>query len=283
MNLGMLTSELSRPTASELFRAVAGYGFTEVQLDLASVAAEQMPERLDRDLVRRIRSEADAHGVAIVAINGTFNMSHPDRAVREEGIRRLTPIAGACEALGCRFVTLCTGSRSRESMWRWDDGNLDPSAWADMLDTMASAVEIAERYDLLLGIEPEASNVVNTAARARRLLDEMGSPRLKIIMDVANLFQPGEARPENVRSTMDRAFALLGEDIHIAHGKDIRAGEGLAFTHAGEGIVDYGYFLECLEALGYRGGMILHGIKNERYMPSCVSYMRAVMASRQRV
>ena len=120
---------------------------------------------------------------------------------------------------------------------------------------MAACLEIAERYDLLLGIECEASNCINTADRARLLMDQFDTPRLKIIMDVANLFQHGEARPERVRPIMDHAFDLLGDDIYLAHGKDIRAGDGLAFTHAGNGIVDFDYFFDALTACGYEGGM----------------------------
>jgi sugar phosphate isomerase/epimerase len=140
---------------------------------------------------------------------------------------------------------------------------------------------VAERHDLLLGIETEASNVVNSPERARRLLDEMQSPRLKIIMDVANLFQRGDARPENVRPIIDKAFALLGGDLQIAHGKDILAGDGLAFTHAGNGIIDFGYFVDQLQAVGYTGGMLMHGIKDERYFPQVVSYMTGILAGHQ--
>jgi sugar phosphate isomerase/epimerase len=35
------------------------------------------------------------------------------------------------------------------------------------------------------------SNVIDSAQKARRLLDEIRSPRLKITMDAANLFHAG--------------------------------------------------------------------------------------------
>jgi sugar phosphate isomerase/epimerase len=113
------------------------------------------------------------------------------------------------------------------------------------------------------------------------LLDQFDSPRLKIIMDVANLFQRGDARPERVRPIIDHAFDLLGDDIHLAHGKDIKAGDGLAFTHAGNGIVDFGYYLAALNACGYQGGMLLHGIKDEHYFPASVAFARDAIARRE--
>ena len=281
MELGMLLGELQRPTLDELFAAVSGYGFTQVQFGYASVYGTDLPESLEPEAVRQIAAQARAHGIEIVAVSGTWNMIHPDVAEREQGLARLAVIAASCQHLGCDFVTLCTGTRNRESMWRWHEDNQTQGAWDDLLVTMQGAVELAERHDLVLGIEVEASNVVNTPERARTLLDTFGSPRLQIIMDVANLFQPGEAREENVRPILDRAFGLLGDDIRIAHGKDIQAGDGLAFTHAGNGIIDFGYYVAKLRASGYTGGMLLHGIKDERYMPEAVAHMRVVLAAHE--
>jgi sugar phosphate isomerase/epimerase len=274
----MLTGELSRPTVAELFDAIQSYGFGEVQLGLSSFGLGEMPSLVEPERLEDIYEQASSRAIDIVAVNGTFNMIHPDRAVREEGIRRLDVTAQACKYLHCGFVTLCTGTRNLESMWRWHDGNREPDAWDDLLETMAQAVAIADRYDLLLGIETEASNVVNSPERARALLDAFPSGRLKIIMDVANLFQRGQAHPENVRPVIDNAFELLGRDIQIAHGKDIKAGDGLEFTHAGNGIVDYPYFVEKLAASGYTGGFLVHGIKGEQYFPGVVSFMRGVLA-----
>jgi len=70
-----------------------------------------------------------------------------------------------------------------------------------------------------LAFEQEVNNVVDSAQKARRLLDEIGSPHLKVTMDAANIFHAGElARMSEV---LDRAFALIGKDIVLAHAKDL--------------------------------------------------------------
>jgi len=278
MKLGMLSSELRRPTIGAFFQAVRGLGLEAVQLDLASVRSGQLPGQPEAAVLETIRDEARRHGVAIAALNGTYNMIHPDPAIREQGLAFLASTASACQALGCGLVTLCTGTRNRESMWRWHDDNLLPEAWEDLIGSMARAIAIADKFDVQLGIETEASNVVNTPERARRLLDEMRSPRLCIIMDAANLFQRGQARPENVHRILDHAFTLLGGEIGLAHGKDIKAGDGLEFTHAGNGIIDFDHFVEKLQEAGYQGPLLVHGIKHEEDFPAVVSFMRGVLA-----
>ncbi|MCJ7843386.1 sugar phosphate isomerase/epimerase [Lederbergia sp. NSJ-179] len=278
MKLGMYSIEIKRSSLEVLFSAIREKGFTEVQFDFLSVGGEQLPASIDPALSREIYQTAQHNGVDIVAINGTYNMIHPDREQRNIGLQRFEVIAEACKDLHCHFITLCTGSRDPQNMWRFHDGNNTQAAWDDMMNSMEKVLEIAERYDLTLGIECEASNCVNSAKKARRLLDEFQSRRLKIIMDVANLFQKGQAKKEYVRPIIDEAFDLLGNDIYIAHGKDIKEGNKLHFTHAGNGIVDFPYYLEKLKEYNYTGGMLLHGIESEEDFKTSVDFTRSVIS-----
>ncbi|GIN69569.1 epimerase [Bacillus sp. J14TS2] len=278
MKLGMYSIEIKRSSIEELFSAILEKGFTEVQFDFLSVGEEQLPASIDPALSREIYRTAQRNGVDIVAINGTYNMIHPDREQRNIGLQGFEVIAQACKDLHCRFITLCTGSRDPQNMWRFHEDNNTQAAWDDMMDSMEKVLEIAERHDLILGIECEASNCVNSAKKARWLLDEFQSKRLKIIMDVANLFQKGQAKKEYVRPIIDEAFDLLGNDIYIAHGKDIKEGSELDFTHAGNGIVDFPYYLEKLKEYNYTGGMLLHGIHNEEDFKTSVDFTRSVIS-----
>jgi len=109
-------------------------------------------------------------------------------------------------------------------MWRRHPDNDSPDAWADLLASMRQAVQIAEEYGVTLAFEPEVANVVDSPHKARRLLDEMGSPHLKVVMDGANIFHTGEL--PRMREILDEAFALVGKDIALAHAKDLdRDGE----------------------------------------------------------
>ena len=94
----------------------------------------------------------------------------------------------------------------------------------------------------------------------------VSSDKLKMILDCANLFHAGRAHPEFVRETLDAAFEAYGNDIVIAHGKDIREGDGIEFCGTGRGIVDFAYTAKLLEKWNFTGGMFLHGIYDESDM-----------------
>jgi sugar phosphate isomerase/epimerase len=145
-------------------------------------------------------------------------------------------------------------------MWRWHPENVSSQAWSDLLHAMESALHIAEEEQVTLAFEPERANVVDTAVRGHSLLVAMQSPRLKVVIDPANLIVPGSERQMN--QVVDEAFDLLGDNIIIAHAKDRGADD--TFRAAGEGILDYDHYLRLLEASAFTGPLIIHGLAEEQ-------------------
>ena len=120
-------------------------------------------------------------------------------------------------------------------------------------------MRVAEKYGVTLGGEPEIGNTINSVHKARRLLDEIRSPQLKIVMDGANIFQRGQL--PNMRPVLDEAFELLGSEIALAHAKDLDKDGEAGHLAAGRGRLDYPYYMELLKASGFDGAIILHGLK----------------------
>ena len=104
-------------------------------------------------------------------------------------------LAAACRWLDTRIITLCTGTLDPDDMWKHHPDNVRRSTWETLLRSMSEAVKIADRHEVTLAFEPEIHNVVSSVMRARKLLDEIGSPWLKVVIDPTNLFRPGEVRP----------------------------------------------------------------------------------------
>lgn len=273
MRIGIFAKTFSRPSLEDVFEAVSGHGLRETQFNTSVAGLPSMPEELDPALADRIREAAAERDVAVAALSGTFNMAHPDPEVRRDGLRRLGVLVGACERLGTSTITLSTGTRDREDMWRRHPDNGTPEAWRDMLASVQEAIERAEDRGVTLAFEPEINNVVDSAQKARRLLDEIRSSRLKVVMDAANLFDakdPTRRLPRS-REVLGEAFDLLGGDVVIAHAKDVKAsGEVVA---AGRGDLDYGLYLGELRRTGFEGPLILHGLE-EAEVEGSVSYLR---------
>ena len=259
----------------EAFLAVRNCGLARTHLNLLTCGMETMPSAVDENAVSEIARTARETGVLLDGLSGTFNMIAPDLREREEGISRFKVLCEIASLLGIPMISLCTGSRNPESKWKWDDRNLLPDAWDDLLSTTEGILADADSLGIILGVETEASNIINTPERARLYLDRFRSPNLKIIMDAANLFETGDS--PGMRQTIEDAFALLGGDIVQAHAKDLKAGPGLAFAAAGKGIIDFPHYIKQLNKHGFRGTIMLHGLEAEEALGSA-AFLRDVIA-----
>jgi sugar phosphate isomerase/epimerase len=260
MNLGIFETTFRRPSFAEALDAVAAHGLDTIQLDFASVGLPSMPMTIPADAIAEVRRETDARGIRIAGILGTWNMIHPDIAERAAGLESLRAIAAACADLGTRVVTVCTGTRDPDSMWRRHPDNDTPQAWDDLLRTLTDALGIAQHNEAILAFEPEPANVINSAAKGRRLLDAMGNPHLKVTMDPANVVATDRTR--DPLDVLRDAFGLLGNDIAIAHAKDLDANG--QFCAAGTGIVPWAACLRFFGEVGYDGPWILHSLHEDQ-------------------
>lgn len=287
MHPGIFAKTFSRPTLEAVLDAVVEHGIEDIQFNMACAGLQSMPDDIDPAHADRIRQAAAERGLNIDAVSGTFNMIHPDTEVRRKGLKNLGVLAGASKKLGTSTITLSTGTRDPENLWRRHPDNTTREAWRDMLTSMQEALSIAEEHEVTLAFEPEINNVVDSAEKGRRLLDEMASDRLKVVMDAANLFDQDDPKRRLSRSgeILGKAFEALGEDIVLAHAKDIKTSGEL--VGAGRGDLDWDLYVEHLRSAGYDGPLIMHGLGEDEVEDSLVFLRKKLAAgadeTRQRV
>ena len=259
MQLGIFAKSFARPTVEEVFDAVAAHHLECVQFNFSCAGLRTLPDEVELGVLERIRAVAVSRKISIAAVSGTCNMIHPDLSLRSDGLQRLRVIISACSYLGTNLVTLCSGTRDPENMWRLHRDNSSPDAWRDLLSSLEEILEVAELHDITLGIEPEINNVIDSAHNARRLLDELGSSNLKIVMDAANLFHPDELPRGN--QVLDEAFDLLGSDIVLAHAKELGRDGHAGNLALGAGVLDWDHYLALLRQANVIGALIMHGFE----------------------
>ena len=272
MRFGIFAKTFSRPTLDAILDAVTAHGLPCTHFNMTCVGLSPMPDAIDPDLAQQIHAEHVQRGLKMAAVSGTYNMIHPNEWVRADGLRRLAILAQAAPLMGTAIITLCTGSRDPDNQWRHHPDNAHPAAWADLCREMEQALTLAEAHGLILGVEPELGNVVNSAVQARRLLDAMRSPHLQIVLDAANLLRPQTVADQ--AAILDEALDLLGDDLIMAHAKDITPdGRHVA---AGTGVLDYAHFIGGLQEIGFAGPLILHGLAEEQ-VGDAVRFVRGAM------
>jgi len=270
MRLGIF-SKIYGSNLEDTFRKMKDVGILDTQFNLASAGMETMPATVEISKIKYIKKMADRFGIHICALSGTFNMIDSNIEKRREGIERFRNLCIIAEILEISVVTLCTGSKHPTNKWKWDNRNESEEAWDDLLDTTNKIIPFAEKHNLILGVETEVNNIINTPQKARKYLDTIGSEHLKIIMDGANLFLPEQIN--NMKQVLEEAFSCLGKDIVIAHAKDLAKSSDLVFVAAGEGVLDYRTYLSLLKQYNYNGPLIMHGLTEEQ-IPTSLAFLK---------
>lgn len=272
MKPGIFSKTYEVSDLEETYRRMTAQGIYHTQFNLSNAGLASLPDTVEEERIESIRMLTDRYKITLDALSGTFNMIDPDEDARKRGCDQFEIQCRVARGLGIPVVSLCTGSRNPESKWKWHEDNEKQSSWDDLLRSTEAVLKYAEDNHIVLGVETEASNIINTPEKARRYLDTMGSSNIKIIMDGANLFIP--ERVPDMHNVLRDAFSLLGGDIVLAHAKDFSCVEtpggeppcdrSLVFTAAGRGVLDFPYYVELLRQYGYDGALIMHGLSEEQ-------------------
>jgi sugar phosphate isomerase/epimerase len=271
MEIGIFSRTFQEKSLQQVLQKMTEYGIHYTQFNLASAQMDTMPLRITSEKIEEIRGLCQKYEVHLEAISGTFNMVASDTEEREDGCKRFEVVCQVAQELKIPVVTVCTGSRNPGNKWKWHNDNDSQEAWEDLLRTTERILKSAIQYDCILGVEIEASNVIHSAVLARKYFDIFQSEHLKIIMDGANLFTAGQLTHQ--KNILKETFELVGKDIVLAHAKDLASEDGITFTAAGEGILDYKSYLALLKEYGYTGTLMMHGLE-EKQVPGSIHFLK---------
>jgi len=279
MQLGIFAKTFPRPTLEETLDAVVDHGLCQIQFNMSCAGLPTLPDRIDEDLCVWIARSIKQRGMTMAAISGTFNLCDPDTTRLQDNLNRLEVLAAACRWLDTRIITLCTGTRDPKDMWSWHSDNVRRTTWEILIENITEACKIADRHEVMLAFEPEVNNVVNSVSKARRLLDDVASPWLKVVIDPANL--PIRSHVGGVHEMLDEAFDWLGPDIVLAHAKDpclddlsLKLMKRLDYqTLQLYRQAFYHDYYVWLKKIGYEGAVIIHGLE-ESQVVSRITFLK---------
>ncbi len=276
MKLGIFSRTYETKDLEETYRRMTAQEIYHTQLNLSSAGIPTLPDTIDEKKIEEIRSLTGKYNITLDALTGTFNMIDPDEDARKKGCVQFEIQCQIARLLDIPIVSLCTGSKHPESKWKWHEDNRKASSWDDLMRSTDAILKYAEGNHVVLGVETEASNVIDTPARARKYIDAYQSPNLKIIMDGANLFHSEQV--EAMDEVLQEAFDILGKEIVLAHAKDLFFKGSLEFVAAGEGYLDFRHYVALLSGAGYQGALIMHGL-SEAQVAKSKKFLEEIMAN----
>ena len=223
---GIFHEQPIEATAAQL--AAIGYDCLELCLE----APDVRPEHLDAARCAAIRASLDEAGIALASLSYHADREPPEqrRANQERAVR-------AAAWMNCPIVVL-NPERAAEQAQQW----------AEHVARFRRLCALADELGVTIAIEPEPLLVVASSGDAARMIEQVGSPRLCVNLDVGHAFLTDDDLPSSIR--------MLGERIVHLHLEDMARGvhRHLPF---GQGDVDFAAVRGALEEIRYTGPYVI--------------------------
>jgi sugar phosphate isomerase/epimerase len=172
----------------QVFDYAASIGYEGVEIAPFTLAPSV--EEASAGRRREIRQAAAKAGVKVVGLHwllvsppGLY-INHPDAAVRDRTREYFHALIRFCGDLGGQ-VMIVGSPKQRSVQEGWDRGE----TWKRTREFFEACLPLAEERGVYLCIEPlspEQTNLITTAAEARRLVDEIGHPHFQTMVDVCS-------------------------------------------------------------------------------------------------
>lgn len=277
MKLAIFARTFGTDDLPSLHSKLKAAGIADIHYNMSCSGLPSLPQDIPETYIDEVTYHLVENGIQLVGLSATYNMIHPDPGNVSEGNMAFEALSLAAAKLQIPILSLCTGTRDPQDKWTWHPQNSSRKAWKDLLIQMENTLATAETHDIWLAIEPEHGNIIKDAKTASTLIKEIKNPRLKVILDPANLFETARDDQE-VRDIISEAMDLLHEQIGMAHAKDRRL-DG-RFVPAGKGAIDFEYFIDLLTQSGFRGHLVMHGLE-ESEIPEAKDYLDQLLAGNE--
>ncbi len=238
MQLGIRLHDTKKLPFEERIEDVSQLGFKCGHLALAKVIDEfpTTDEALTPGLAMYIKNVFAKNHVDIAVLGCYLNLANPNPEKLAQITHRYMAHIRFASWLGCGVVGTETGAPN-ESYTHVPECHGE-EALETFITNLRPVVKYAEQMGVVMAIEPVWKHIVCNPVRARRVLDEINSPNLQIILDPVNLLDICNYKDQV--AIVDEAIELLGPDVAMVHLKDfVVEGDKLVSVGAGLGQMDY--------------------------------------------
>ncbi len=220
MNIGIRLHDTAPGTLEQRLAFAAAQGFTCEHLALSkAVDGFQMaeaPTLLTQALADQVSEAHRKAGLSCAVLGCYLNLADPDEESRQRTQEIYRAHLRFAPMIGAGVVGTETYANPKSRFAR--PPQEDEDAFRLFLSSLKTVIRFAEEAGAVLAVEPVWSHIISTPARAERMLEEIHSDHLKIILDAVNLLSPaGTAHADEI---IAEAIRRLGDQVRVLHMKD---------------------------------------------------------------
>lgn len=238
MQIGLRIHDAAKLPLEERLAVIHEQGFTCGHLALSKVLDKKMaaPEALTPGYAMYLKRLFAKNELDIAVLGCYLNLANPNAEQLKEIVEKYKAHIRFASHLGCGVVGTETGALNEA--YKYEPRSHTEEALEIFINNLRPVVEYAEKMGVIFAIEPVFKHIVCNPVRARRVLDEINSPNLQIILDPVNLLDISNY--QNQVQIVEEAIELLGKDVAVVHIKDyVVKDDKLESVAAGMGKMNY--------------------------------------------
>lgn len=244
LNLGIRAHDIEAHSREELVSKLHGYNFSHIQFAIKKSFPEAAPElqSISSGTASYFGDYFQNEQIKISVLGCYINLSSPNRIVKEKAIADFKHHVTLAKDFHSALVGTETGSVGNG----YTEANFTEEAYQVALKSIVEMVSYAEKFGVTVGIEAGLNHPIYTSTLAKKLISDVKSPNLKIILDCANLMRPDNF--QNQEQVIAQAFEDLHGHISCLHLKDFIFEDGkIKIVTVGQGLMDYSKILSYLK------------------------------------
>ena len=219
---------------------------------------------------QRVRRLFADEGMDIVQVGIGFQacLFDPDEGTRTRLLEDIRRGLGVARQLGGHVALIRSGSLSPNGAYSPHPDNHQPGRRALLLESLRWLAEAAEAIGQTVAVETHLLTIMNSPEFNRAIIRDVGSTRLRVVMDYVNHFQALHQVYDS-KARLRHIFDCMGPISAIGHCKDISVRDGFV-THMdeeipGEGELDLATALRLWHDGHPDGYMMLEHLPNDKY------------------
>ncbi|WP_367566581.1 sugar phosphate isomerase/epimerase family protein [Lacrimispora sp.] len=243
MQIGIRLHDAAPGTMEERVKIAHDQGFTCVHLALSKTVKEHSVENsaLTPGYASYLRKMFAKYEMDIAVLGCYLNLAHPDPEEIKKIQERYFAHLRFASILGCSVVGTETGAPNAE--YRYEPACHSEEALETFIKNFTPVVRCAEKFGVIMAIEPVWSHIVYNSKQALKVLKAIDSPNLRIILDPVNLLSVENS--ENREQVIGEAIEDLGQYTDVLHMKDfVIEGDRVVSSAPGTGVMKYDRILE---------------------------------------
>lgn len=220
MNIGIRLHDTAPGTLKQRLAFARSQGFTcahiALGMTLEGFSMQDAPRQLTPQLAARVRQDLEDTGMECAVLGCYLNLADPDAERRAHTQEIYKAHLRAAPWIGARVVGTETYANP-ESLFS-EPASRSEEAFRLFMDSLRPVVRYAEEANAVLAVEMVYHHIISTPERAQRMLEELPSDHLQIILDAVNLIGPGcDGQAE---ALTEEAIRRLGDRVRVLHMKD---------------------------------------------------------------